>query len=403
MTHLHANNKKTLIKCLVTFTIFCFATLNATATNPIDQKKLTAIMQSFCAQDTFSGAVLIAKGNTIIFEHACGLANRSFNIPNTLHTVFNLGSVGKLFTAVAIAQLTQQDKISLTTPVEKIIPSWLPDNPAAKQVTISQLLTHSSGLGNYMDDPRWKSGADSGLYVAVNDYQPIIHDSTFLFSPGSSQAYSNNGYILLGAIIEKVTHQNYTDYLQKNIFTPADMKNTNLYRQDDVVPNQAVGYTYHCDKGKCAWRNNYFSAPFASSPAGGTYSTVEDLFKFSQALHQRKLLNEALTKQVLDTTSVTVTDQYMTKRVKIRDVTIPEKMTQYGFAGSWNTWGFAVWENPALLGHTGGGAGTSALFATSSDNAVTIIILSNVDGPGPILLYKKIRATLGWSADISSY
>ncbi len=358
--------------------------------------------KAMCNEQQFSGAMLIAINGKIIFKQACGIANRSFNVPNNVNTKFNLGSVSKLFTSVAIAQLIQQGKFSLTTSLYDVLPSWLSDDDA-KKITIAQLLTHRAGLGNFMDDKRWQLGADSGLYINTNDYKPLIQQNKLLFAPGTSQLYSNNGYILLGAIIEGISNIPYPEYIEKNIFAPIGMQDTGIYRLDEPVVNRAEGYISVCVQNKCHWKNNNFAAPFVGSAAGGAYSTVDDLFKFSQALHHYKLLNPAITHEVLSTDVVTPSSELNMKAINIHGVTLSEMVSHYGFAGAWNNYGFAVWKQPFLIGHTGGTAGAAAFFATSPDNKYTIIILSNTSGSAPILLYKKIRQLLGFSSELVDY
>jgi len=365
----------------------------------IDMKKnLSKTMQSMCNYQQFSGAVLIAVDNKIIYKNACGLANRSFNVPNNINTKYNLSSVGKLFTSVAIAQLVNEGKVSLSTPVYKIIPTWLPKTENSKNITVEQLLIHTSGLGNFMDDQRWKLGADSGLYKTVNDYKPLIYAKELLFSPGKSQSYSNNGYILLGAIIETVTKTKYSEYLEKNIFKPSGMINTGIWTLDEIVSNRAEGYFQVCMQNKCQWKNNNFEAPFMGSPAGGVYSTIEDLFKFARYLHQSKFISP-----VLSTDVAFISNNIKLKPYKIDGMDISENFSSYGFAGAWNKYGFAVWEDPFLVGHTGGIQGASAFFATSPDGEYTVIILSNISGSGPIMLYQDIRKILGFSEKIINY
>lgn len=367
------------------------------------QKNLDKAMQSACDHKQFSGAVLIAIDDKIIFKNACGLANRSLNVANNINTKFNLGSVSKLFTSIAITQLIQEKKISLSMPIYKVIPTWLPNTVKSKKITIGQLLIHASGLGNFMDDQRWKLGSDSGLYVTVNDYKPLILDDKLLFDPGMSQNYSNNSYLLLGAIIEAVTQTSYSDYLEKNIFKPSGMTNTGIWALDEPIPNRSEGYFEVCTQGKCYWKNNNFAAPFIGSPAGGAYSTVEDLFQFSRHLHQSELLTKEFTRQILSADIMSVSNNLKIKPYKIDDMEMPENFSPYGFAGAWNKYGFAVWENPSLLGHTGGIQGASAFFATSPDGQYTIIILSNISGSGPIKLYQNIREILGFSGKITNY
>lgn len=361
--------------------------------------------QRLCAEEKFSGIMLVAKQDTILFEKPCGLASRSFDVKNNLSTKFNLASVGKIFTSIAITQLVQQKILTLDMPIYKIIPDWLPNDKASKEITVQQLLTHTSGLTNYMDDPRWKLGADSALYVNLEDYKPLIKDERILFTPGTSQLYSNSGYILLGAIIEKITHMKYEDYIQHYIFIPAGMKNTGNYRLDTEIPNRAVGYTHLCADRECVWRNNYFEAQFMGNSSGGAYSTAHDLFLLSKSLHHNKLLNTKYIQQFFSASSVLPhMPGLIVKPMKIGDENITETFSPYGFAGVWNMFGLATWHDPNLVGHSGGIAGASALFVTSPDNAVTIIILSNLDGSEDILhLYKKARGILGLNEHIKNY
>ncbi len=374
--------------------------------NPTTLKNFSSDFFEMCKYQHFSGAVLIAIDDKIIFKNVCGLANRNFNVENTLETKFNLGSVGKIFTSVAIAQLVQNHKISLTTPVYEITSTWLPAK-IAKQMTIDQLLIHSSGLKNFLKNTRWIKGADDGLFNNINDYKPILLEEALLFSPGKSQSYSNNGYILLGAAIETITKLPYINYIKNEIFKPANMQNTDISMLDEAVPNRAEGYIYLCNQGKCQWKNNYFNATFSGSSAGGIYSTIEDLFKFSQALHQHKLLNPVFTNELLSANIVRPSNdiavEISIRPYKVNSIEIPENFSPYGFAGAWNKFGLAVWEQPLLLGHSAGAAGISAFFATAPDGRYTIIILSNISGSGPILLYKKIRLLLGFTPEIINY
>jgi CubicO group peptidase (beta-lactamase class C family) len=358
-----------------------------------------------CEEEKFLGVMLVAKQDTILFEKSCGLSSRSFNVKNNLSTKFNLASVGKVFTSIAIAQLVQQKILTLDMPIYKIIPDWLPNDKTSKNITVQQLLTHTSGLTNYMDDLRWKLGADSALYVNLEDYKPLIKDEKILFRPGTSQFYSNSGYILLGAIIEKVTHMKYEDYIQRYIFIPAGMKNTGNYRLDTEIPNRAVGYTHLCTDKKCVCRNNYFEAEFMGNSAGGAYSTAHDLFLLSKSLHHNKLIDKKHVQYFFSANSVLPHAPGLTvKPMKIGNEDIPETFSTYGFAGVWNTFGLAIWRDSNLIGHTGETAGASAFFATSPYNAVTIIILSNLDGAeGTLQLYKKARSLLGYSEYIENY
>lgn len=358
-----------------------------------------------CNKRDFSGAVLVARKSKILLSRACGFANRDFNVNNKTNTKFNLASVGKIFTSLAIAQLVQEKKISLETPLYKIIPAWLPKTDMAQKITIGDLLTHTSGFENFMDDERWKLGADLELYVTTNNHKPLIKNEKILFPAKSSQLYSNSGYLLLGAVIEHVSNMTYYDYLKRNVFIQSGMSNTGIYRFDQTVVNRAIGYTKVCNEKNehCYWGNNLFKAPFVGTAAGGAYSTVEDLFKLSQALHHGKLLKKPYISDFFSSQAKLPLEKLSFKKYLIAGIEIPENFSKYGFAGKWNPYGLAIWNDPVLLGHTGGTVGASAFFATSPNGEYTIIVLSNNDSSQTILLYKKIRESLGFPSKIENY
>ncbi len=393
--------KNVILFCLLTISTQVIASTVANSRTHAIQK-VASSFKSLCQSHLFSGTVLIAINGNVRLEKACGLASRNFSVPNTISTKFNLCSVGKLFTAVAIAQLIQAKKLSLDTHVVDLVPSWLPMTSANK-ITVKQLLIHASGLGNFMEDTRWKQGADSGFYNKTDDYKPLIKEEKLLFEPGTSQAYSNSGYIILGKLIEKLSGMTYEQYVQKNIFAPAHMGDTGIWPLDDIVKNRAVGYYYSCKRNLCKWKNNYYQAPFIGTAAGGAYSTINDLFKFSQFLYQNKFLNSHLTQQMLLTTVIRPSDDVVIKSIKIGGKHIPEAFSPYGFAGAWNTFGVAVWKKPNLIGHTGGTPGAGALFAMSPDNKYTIIILSNSGSKGQVALYQKIRDDFGFKGPIKNF
>ena len=210
--------------------------------------------------------------------------------------------------------------------------------------------------------------------------------------------------MILGAVIEKLSHKSYTEYITTHIFNVAKMLDTRIYPLDAIVKNRAVGYYRSCKSKmkECLWRNNNFEAPFIGTAAGGAYSTVEDLFKFSQSLFRNELLGAEMRKQVFSTMISQPSNVIRVKSLKIGGMDIPENFSSYGFAGAWNKFGFAVWNNPSLIGHTGGTTGAAALFAMSPDNQYTIIILSNIYN-GTTLLYKKIREALEFKEAIENF
>src|SRR5215813_7617449 len=250
---------------------------------------LNAMIDKGVLDDSFSGVVMIARDGKPIFQRASGLASKSYNVSNRVDTKFNLGSINKFFTRVAISQLIEQGKLSPDDTIGKHLPDY-PNKEAAEKVTIKHLLEMRSGIGDFFG-PKFEATPKDRIR-SIKDYLPLFADQPLKFEPGTSQAYSNGGYIVLGAIIEKVAGQSYYDYARERIFKPAGMENTDSYEVDTNVPNLATGYLRD-KKGERV--SNVYSAPARGSSAGGGYSTAEDLLKFTIALRTYKLLSEAQT------------------------------------------------------------------------------------------------------------
>ena len=198
--------------------------------------------------DQFSGVVLLAKAGKPFFHQAYGMANRDFGVPNRPDTKFNIGSINKVFTQVAIGQLLQQGKLALDDTIRKHLPDY--SGPAADRITIQQLLTNTSGLGDTFGE-RYDATPKDRLRT-LSDYLPLFVGDPLLFDPGTSRKYSNAGYVVLGLVVEKLSGQGYHDYVRQHIFGPAGMINSDAYPQDEVVANRAVGYTREGPKGPIA-------------------------------------------------------------------------------------------------------------------------------------------------------
>src|SRR6185436_19928897 len=164
---------------------------------------LGAYVDKLAKAEAFSGTVLLAKDGKVLATRVTGLANRDFAVPNTLDTKFNLGSMNKMFTAVAAMQLVEGGKLSLDDPAGKYLDeTWAAADVRAK-VKVKHLLTHTSGLGSYFNEDFFKSSRD--LYRKVDDYKPLVRDDTLQFEPGTKWSYSNTGMLLVGAVIEKAS------------------------------------------------------------------------------------------------------------------------------------------------------------------------------------------------------
>ncbi len=228
-----------------------------------------AHLSRLAAAGEFSGVVLIAKNGMPFFHKAYGMADRPFAIPNREDTKFNIGSINKAFTQTAIARLAEKGRLSLSDTIRKHLPDY--PNAAADRVTISQLLTMTSGLGDFFGS-KFDATPKSRIRT-LQDYLGLFASDPLLFEPGTSRRYSNAGYVVLGLIIEKLTGESYYDYVRKNIYAPAGMTNSDSFMQDAVVLNRAVGYTSEDASGKPLpeARTNVYELPAREArPAAAT-------------------------------------------------------------------------------------------------------------------------------------
>src|SRR5438046_8093507 len=175
-------------------------------------KEIESYLSSLVAENKLSGAVLVARDGIPIASKATGIANKATGAPITLNTRFNLGSMNKMFTAVAIAQLAQAGRLSFDDVISKHLPDY-PNKEVAAKVTIHQLLTHTSGLGMYWND---KFMAQREKLLTVAAHIPLFASDPLLFSPGQKFQYSNSAYMVLRAIIEKVQRQDYHSFFQEH-------------------------------------------------------------------------------------------------------------------------------------------------------------------------------------------
>src|ERR1043165_4523339 len=272
----------------------CALTLRLVAQAAADPvRELQTYFDSLVAENKLSGVVLVAKNGVTVASKAAGIANKATNAPIDLNTKFNLGSMNKMFTAVAVAQLAQAGKLSFTDTVGKHLPDY-PNKDVADKVTIHQLLTHTSGMGMYWGE---KFAAQREKLLTVAAHLPLFASDPLSFKPGEKFQYSNAGYMVLGAIIEKVSGQDYYSYVLEHIYKPAGMNDTGFYEPGKEIPNLAIGYTKMSPDGKPAEevRDNEGLREVKGGPAGGGFSTAPDLVKFQQALFSYKLLDKAHT------------------------------------------------------------------------------------------------------------
>lgn len=308
-------------------------------------------VQRDTAADRFSGAVLVAQDGKPVFAQASGLADRERKIPNTLHTRFRIGSMNKMFTAVATMQLVQAGKLRLEDPLITYLPDY-PNKELAAKVTIHQLLTHTGGTGDIFGP---EFDAHRLELRTVDDFVKLFGPRAVKFEPGSRWAYSNYGYVLLGAVIEKVSGQSYYDYVRTHVYEPAGMTSTGSDPETRPVANLSVGYM----DANGTLKPNTDTLPYRGMPAGGGYSTVEDLLRFANALQQNKLL-----------------DAQHTQLLTTGKVDMPGGRTRYAYG-----FGDATVNGVRCFGHNGGAPGMNGDLKICPANRTVVVVLANRD-PG---------------------
>lgn len=235
--------------------------------------------------DSFSGAVLVAKNGVPLLRQAYGMADREQRVPVTPATKFNLGSIDKLITRIAIWQLVAGGKLNLDVPIGRYLPDY-PNAAVRERVTARQLYEMRSGVGNFMGEEYL---ARHESIKTVDDYLSLFAVQPLAFEPGSQMLYSNGGYIILGKLIETLTGLSYYDYVLANITGPLKMTGTRHYLLEERIPDRAIGYT--ATTGPL--QPNTYSLAGRGSPAGGGYSTVDDFLKLDAALRTARLLPAA--------------------------------------------------------------------------------------------------------------
>jgi D-alanyl-D-alanine carboxypeptidase len=301
------------------------------------------------AAGRFAGAALLAKNGKPVFAQAYGLADREKKTPNTLKTRFRLGSMNKMFTAVATLQLVQSGKLDLKAPFGNYLTDY-PNKDVASKVTIEQLLTHTGGTGDIFGPEFDKHRLE---LKTLRDYVNLYGQRALEFEPGSRWQYSNYGFLLLGVVIEKVSGQSYYDYVREHIFKPAGMTATASEPEEQTVADRSVGYM----RGAGDWRPNTDTLPYRGTSAGGGYSTVEDLLRFATALQTHKLLDAKYTEEL-------TTGKVDAGRGKYA----------YGFQDS-------VVNGTRCFGHGGGAPGMNGMLQICPASGYVIAVLANMDPP----------------------
>jgi CubicO group peptidase (beta-lactamase class C family) len=311
--------------------------------------ELDRMVTSLCANDRFSGTVLVARGRDVLYERACGEASKTFHVPNRIDTKFNIGSMNKMFTSVAVARLVEQGLLSYDDPVsDHLDETWLPRD-ISERVTVHHLLTHTSGLGSFFNDEFMRSSRL--LFRELEDYKPLLRSDTLAFEPGTDYQYSNSGMFLLGAVIESVTGEDYYRHIRENIYAPAGMTDSDCFDVDCPTENLAVAYypSEHCPGG---WATGTFQHTVRGGPAGGGYSTAPDLHRFALALLDGTLLSDEA----------------------VRRMWTDHSGNGYGYG-----FGLSSAEGELVAGHGGGFIGINANLDIFIESGIVVAVLANYD------------------------
>ncbi len=305
--------------------------------------RLSSALDSLSQSDEFSGVVVLARVGKPVFQRAVGYADRERRIPNRIDTGFNLGSINKIFTATAIRQLAAAGKLDLDAPLARCWPDY-PNGEVARRVTVRQLLDMESGIGG--DIFGAPPGGTRHDVRHNRDYLPLFTSEPLHFDPGTRREYSNAGYVVLGQLIERVSGEDYYEYVRRHIYQPAGMTGTAAYPVDSLPSNTAIGYTTaagYGDGAPVALHRNTELLPGRGSSAGGGYSTAQDLLAFLAAVRAGRIPGAP----------------------------------------------------PAGLGVMGGAPGINAALEGALPGGYDLVVLANLDPPAAQRVARMVRAWLG--------
>lgn len=305
--------------------------------------RMEQVVQSYVSTKAFMGSVLVARGEKVILSNGYGYANLEWQVPDTPATKYRLGSITKQFTAACILLLEERGKLKTDDPVKK----YLPDAPPAwDKITIFHLLTHTSGIPSFTDFPDYNS--TEAVATTPEKLVARFRDKPLEFQPGEKWKYSNSGYVLLGYLIEKISQQSYSQFVQGNIFDPLGMKDSGYDSNSTVILHRASGYS-PTNKGITNAGYVDMTIPFS---AGALYSTTEDLLRWEQALMGGKLLSAA----------------------SLKKMTTPFK-SDYAFG-----LGVHTANGRTMISHGGGIEGFNTSLAYYPEDKLTVVVLANLNG-----------------------
>ena len=318
--------------------LFLFA-FQSSVSAETQENQIDELMQRASDNNQFNGTMLVARKGNVIYKNVFGLADYESKRSLTLNSPFYLASVSKQFTAMGIMILKEQGKLSYRDKLSKYFPEF-PDY--GDKVTIEHLMTHTSGIRDYFTLGIYKKDLKNSDVL-----RSLVKQESLYFEPGDQFAYSNSGYMLLSMIVAKVSELPFHEFISKHIFKPLEMKESLVFDESKpVIANRAIGYNRFRKK------DDY---EILTTGDGGIFSTVEDMYKWSQALYTEKLVTAETLKQAF-----------------IPFILNDNSPSEYGFG-----WSVLKGESMYVVQHTGGLAGYRAVIRRDLLNETTVVMLSN--------------------------
>jgi len=334
-------------------------------------EEFLSYMERLAQNDLFSGCILMARHGHVLAERAFGFSNRDFDIANNPGTRFNVASLTKSWTAVAVCQLVEAGRLDLEDPLANYLP--YPDAEAASRIKIKHLLSHTADLGSYFT-PEFDRTSRRNMR-SVDDFLALTKDQYPEVPPGTRWKYSNTGMVVLGKIIEVICGRSYFDVVCDNVLRPAGMLDSGFPELDFANRNLAVGYDKVWSLEGPRMANSLFEGVVRGGPAGCGYATARDVFRFAEAFRSGKLVSREM--------------------VELMSSAKPElKSPNYGY-------GFSIHPERALFGHSGGliGASSNLDIALNPDGWVVIVLANDLSMRAPVLKARQIIGVTVAEAD----
>jgi CubicO group peptidase (beta-lactamase class C family) len=333
------------------------------------RRQITDLVSRLHRAGLFSGIVVVSRGDRILVSAAAGYANRDRKSPITGSSQFELGSMAKMFTAIAVGQLVDQRRLSFDDTVGKFFPDY-PNKTVRDKVTVGMLLSHTAGLGDFLMN-RTPEMLKNGVQRA-SEFMPLYDRDEPQFPPGTNRSYSNAGFALAGAIVEKVSGETYPNYLMKHVFAAAGMTSSDPNNVPSQSDRLVTPYTKMTNYGPTSdWQEAVHDI---GSPAGGAISTADDLVRFAAAVRAGKLVSKATLEKMTE-------NRFNAQGIK------------YGY-------GFGIEDiyDSFIVGHSGGFAGVSTHLHIFLRSPYTVVVLANQDPPAEAYAGTRVVALVAEKA-----